>query len=373
MREIILTVGNNQITANTHFAGYSGEHLATVLKYKLPNTLQGDEYTYVLCFENDKGTFYANIDASPVEYLLPQGLMVQGTLHCQLTILKDSGQTVYKSPDYQLEIFQSIESTDQVDEKYAGLIDDSIAKFNAACKLLEQVGAKVERVTGGALVTVTDQKGTTTAMIYDGSGGGSGKSITNCEINADGHLIIIYFDGTEQDCGKVVGADGRGIVDIKLWAENGNFNIYQITYTDGTTSVFNVYNGRDGDKGDKGDTGAQGIQGVQGEKGADGVNGIDGKDGASGVPPVTNMTETTAQLEPNNMYIWGEITSLDITMAEPTDNTRLNEYMFQFACGDIATVLSLPSDIRWITEPNIEANHTYQVSIVNDIGVIGGV
>lgn len=202
-----------------------------------------------------------------------------------------------------------------------------------------------------------------------GSAGTGSKSITDCTINADGHLIITYSDSTTQDCGKVVGANGRGIVDIKLWAANGSFNTYQITYTDETTSTFNVYRG---DKGDKGDTGAQGIQGVQGEKGADGVNGIDGKDGASGVPPVIAMTDTTAQLEPNNMYIWGEVTSLNITLTAPTDNTRLNEYMLQFACGNTPAAVTLPSAIKWITETNIEPNKTYQISIINNLAVMGG-
>lgn len=143
-----------------------------------------------------------------------------------------------------------------------------------------------------------------------GSAGTGSKSITDCTINADGHLIITYSDSTTQDCGKVVGANG--------------------------------------------------------------VNGIDGKDGASGVPPVIAMTDTTAQLEPNNMYIWGEVTSLNITLTAPTDNTRLNEYMLQFACGDTAAAVTLPSAIKWITETNIEPNKTYQISIINNLAVMGG-
>nr|DAN21444.1 MAG TPA_asm: FIBRITIN T4, STRUCTURAL PROTEIN, CHAPERONE.85A [Bacteriophage sp.] len=49
------------------------------------------------------------------------------------------------------------------------------------------------------------------------------------------------------------------------------------------------------------------------------------------------------------------------------------EGSFQFTCGSTAATLSMPSYIKWINEPVIEANKTYQVSILNDIAVIGGV
>lgn len=33
----------------------------------------------------------------------------------------------------------------------------------------------------------------------------------------------------------------------------------------------------------------------------------------------------------------------------------------------------MPSTVKWINEPTIEANKTYQVSVLNNIAVIGGV
>ena len=49
------------------------------------------------------------------------------------------------------------------------------------------------------------------------------------------------------------------------------------------------------------------------------------------------------------------------------------EGVFQFTCGSTPVTLHMSSDIKWINEPEIEANRTYQVSVLNKIAVIGGV
>ena len=48
------------------------------------------------------------------------------------------------------------------------------------------------------------------------------------------------------------------------------------------------------------------------------------------------------------------------------------EYVFQFTCGTTPVTINMPSNIKWIVEPYIEINKTYQISIVNRIAVIGG-
>lgn len=50
-----------------------------------------------------------------------------------------------------------------------------------------------------------------------------------------------------------------------------------------------------------------------------------------------------------------------------------NEGIFQFTCGSTPVTLVMPSTVKWINEPTIEANKTYQVSVLNNIAVIGGV
>ena len=79
-------------------------------------------------------------------------------------------------------------------------------------------------------------------------------------------------------------------------------------------------------------------------------------------------------IKPNVFYRWfSPQTSLNITL-EPHENDNIvNEYMFEFQSGATPTTLSLPSSVKWVETPTIEANKTYQVSIVNDIAIIVGV
>lgn len=84
-----------------------------------------------------------------------------------------------------------------------------------------------------------------------------------------------------------------------------------------------------------------------------------------------NVIEDTKELQPNKYYIFGEVATLTITLAAGEENV-LAEYMFEFTSGTTPTILSLPEDIKWIGESTIEASKTYQVSIVNNIAVMGG-
>lgn len=84
-------------------------------------------------------------------------------------------------------------------------------------------------------------------------------------------------------------------------------------------------------------------------------------------------SDTAFTIEPNKFYVWGSVSSLDITLGTPSDSSVYNEYLFQFTSGSTATTLSLPSSVKWQSEPKVEANKTYQVSIVDNIGLIVGV
>lgn len=84
-----------------------------------------------------------------------------------------------------------------------------------------------------------------------------------------------------------------------------------------------------------------------------------------------NVSENTKELQPNRYYIFGEMAELTITLAEGEEG-KLNEYMFEFTSGTAPTTLTLPESVKWMGEHTIEASKTYQVSIVNNIAVIGG-
>lgn len=93
---------------------------------------------------------------------------------------------------------------------------------------------------------------------------------------------------------------------------------------------------------------------------------------AGGETPVVPMVDTTATLEPNKFYQWGEVAELALTLGEPKPDI-LNEYMFEFKSGDVATVVTGLESIKWPSVFKIEPSKTYQVSIVNGIGVMIGV
>ncbi len=88
--------------------------------------------------------------------------------------------------------------------------------------------------------------------------------------------------------------------------------------------------------------------------------------------PQISVSETTATIQPNVYYCFGEVTELIIALGEEKQGV-VNEYMFEFISGKTPTNLTLPADIKWATEIDVAANKKYQVSIVNHIGLMAGV
>jgi len=75
-------------------------------------------------------------------------------------------------------------------------------------------------------------------------------------------------------------------------------------------------------------------------------------------------TDTTAEIEPNKLYVFPEMASLTITLAAITDNTIVNEYHFIFESGSTATVLTLPASVLQPDGFTVEANMHYEISIL---------
>ncbi|WP_246823974.1 ExeM/NucH family extracellular endonuclease [Corynebacterium sp. HMSC069E04] len=117
------------------------------------------------------------------------------------------------------------------------------------------------------------------------------RSIKSVTVNDEGHLIITYTDGTTEDAGNVVGADGKDGTDgedgadgkpgkdgrgIESVTTNDRGKVI-VAYTDGTTDNLGLLVGPKGD---------QGSPGSDGKDGKDGADGQDGKDGR-GIESVT--------------------------------------------------------------------------------------
>ena len=156
--------------------------------------------------------------------------------------------------------------------------------------------------------------------------------------------------------------------------------------------------GDTGPQGEKGETGAQGPTGEQGSAGKDGrgitsvtiktdghlqinysdgtntdvgkVVGEKGLDGASSVPVRVEKTaaDTVVELEPNKLYIFPEMTSLTVTLAEITDASIANEYHLLFTSpSDSATEFSIPDTIKVPTSWSIDAGKIYEISILENV------
>lgn len=152
--------------------------------------------------------------------------------------------------------------------------------------------------------------------------------------------------------------------------------------------------GEPGIQGEKGEAGAQGEQGPAGEPGKDGrgitsvtiktdghlqidysdgtevdvgkVTGNDGLDGTSGVPVRIEKTssDSTAEIDPNKLYIFPEMLSLTYTLATPSDTSIANEYHFVFRSGATATELVHPANVSVPDNFTIEKNKVYEISVL---------
>lgn len=82
--------------------------------------------------------------------------------------------------------------------------------------------------------------------------------------------------------------------------------------------------------------------------------------------PRIAMTASDAAptLEPNKLYVFPEMASLTPTFAAPSDSTVENEYHFMFTSGAAATTLTIPATIRQPEGFTVEANHVYEISIL---------
>lgn len=90
-----------------------------------------------------------------------------------------------------------------------------------------------------------------------------------------------------------------------------------------------------------------------------------------GVTPMETVTSTTKELNPNVLYVFGVVESLNLTLSQGASG-QVNEYMFEFTANTNDISITLPGAVKWMSVPSIKQGYTYQVSIVNNLAVIGG-
>lgn len=91
----------------------------------------------------------------------------------------------------------------------------------------------------------------------------------------------------------------------------------------------------------------------------------EGSGGSGGTVRIEKLsTDTAAELEPNKLYIFPEMTELTITLAEPSDTSIVSEYHFVFQSGATATTLTIPDTVKLPSNFSVDASKIYEISIL---------
>lgn len=366
----IKVLSNSMIILDKTVLGINGENLRGKIIFNFEKFIDGVAWLEIEKENREKGYIQMTKENETYTLEIKSSLLNQaGYIYMQLRITQDenvNGIPVFKSKKFYVEVLNAINATATIEDDYPNIIDI--------------VNTKQDKLTAGENITI---KGSVISA------------------NVEGIVNKTYVD--EQDT--------KTLKDAKEYADNQVPSIVETYVTEhkeelrgekGDTGPQGEQGpkgdtgntGPQGLKGDTGETGPQGPQGVQGkqgtqgeqgiqgpagpqgEKGADGKNGINGKDGTNGKNysvQVVESTSSTQEIQSNKFYKFGEVSSLNITLAAITDTSVLNEYMFEFVSGTTATTLTLPNSIKWLETPTIESNKIYQCSIVDNVGVLLGV
>lgn len=88
--------------------------------------------------------------------------------------------------------------------------------------------------------------------------------------------------------------------------------------------------------------------------------------------PLIEFTDDIITLSPNIYYRKiNQSTELTIYFGTETNGTIMNEYLIEFTTLSNGTTISMPGSIKWSNGvlPIFEPNSTYQISVVNNLGV----
>lgn len=127
-RTITLTVNDDELIASQSFGGFEGEHRATVLNIRIPQSWNSTVYSYMLKLDSGGQTYYTEILRPPLRFAVPQAVMREGTLYVQLKVYQGE-LLIRESGLCSLKIKKSLNPTEEVDNKLAGLLDEAAAKY----------------------------------------------------------------------------------------------------------------------------------------------------------------------------------------------------------------------------------------------------
>ncbi len=341
-------ISNRMLSLDNKFAGYNNENRAELLEFVFPENLK--DYTKTINFRTPEGNFFDILDGDT--YTLKNNITKYDRVFFYIEFKKQISETEYEviKTEVKTLIFNSSFNVDkEISEEEIPILDKLIVKIDEATKRANAISQDLEeKVANDYYRGPQGPQGISGKDGVDGKDGADGKDGINGTNGKDGK------NGTN-------GTDGFSPIIVS--SKNGKITTLNITDKNGTSTV-TIHDGNDG---------KDGTNGTNGSDGRDGADGINGKDGKNYSVEVVESTTTTLEIQPNKFYKFGEVTELNLTLAEITDTTQLNEFMFEFVSGTTATTLTLPDTIKWLETPTIESNKIYQCSIVNNIGILVGV
>lgn len=88
---------------------------------------------------------------------------------------------------------------------------------------------------------------------------------------------------------------------------------------------------------------------------------------------LSTSTSSSMTLSPNIYYrnTNTSLATLTLTLGSVSNSNIINEYFVEFTTRSSGTTVSLPSTVKWVNgeTPTFENGKTYQISIVNNLGV----
>ena len=384
----IKVLSNSMIILDKAVLGISGENLQGKIIFNFEEFVDGVAWLEIEKETGEKGYIQMTKENETYTLEIKSSLLNQAEyIYMQLRITQDenvNGIPVFKSKKFYVEVLNAINATATIEDDYPSIIDIVNNKLEAD-DITAGENITVER-SGKKVIINSVKSGDVSKEYVDEQ---DTKTLENAKEYADEQVpstVETYVNEHKEELKGSKGDKGdtgpQGIQGPK--GEKGDIGEIGPQGPQGVQGE----QGPKGDKGDTGETGPQGPQGVQGKQGPQGEQGIQGPAGPKGEKGVqgekgtdgknysveiVESTSSTQEIQSNKFYKFGEVSSLNITLAAITDTSVLNEYMFEFISGSTATTLTLPNAIKWLETPSIEANKIYQCSIVNNIGVLLGV
>ena len=381
----IKVLSNSMIILDKAVLGISGENLQGKIIFNFEEFVDGVAWLEIEKETGEKGYIQMTKENETYTLEIKSSLLNKsGYIYMQLRITQDenvNGIAVFKSKKFYVEVLNAINATSTIEDDYPNIIDIVNNKLEAD-DILAGENITIEKSDKKVIINSANSGDVSKEYVDDQDT----KTLDSAKEYADKQVPSIVetyvnehkdeLKGDKGDTGDIGPQGPKGDAGPQgIQGPSGEKGEKGSQGPKGATGA----TGPQGIQGEKGDTGPQGPQGIQGPKGEQGEKGADGKNGTNGVNgknysvQVVESTSSTQEIQTNKFYKFGEVSTLNITLATITDTTQLNEYMFEFVSGTTATTLTLPNTIKWLETPTIESNKIYQCSIVDNVGVLLGV